>query len=128
MTEDPDLEDAIAPGPVVLVDTYLPRPGRREEFLALLAGDTRRLRAEAERAGWRGNRIYRSHDGEAVVVVTAFDSLQAKADWTRSEAFADHLRRIDPLLEHSLSRTCSPVAGAGEIDIEETASMPARLS
>lgn len=117
MTDDDDIEE-IPNGPVVLIDTFLPRLGRREEFLRLQVAETQRLRHEAARYGWRGNRIYRSHDGEAVVIVTAFDSAQGKMEWVRSEAFAEHLRRLDPLLEHSLSRACEPVAGTGELDVE----------
>lgn len=118
MIDDDDDIEEIPNGPVVLIDTFLPRPGRREEFLRLQVAETQRLRHEAARYGWRGNRIYRSHDGEAVVVVTAFDSVQGKTEWVRSETFAEHLRRLDPLLEHSLSRACEPVAGIGELDAE----------
>lgn len=118
MIEDDDETEEIPNGPVVLIDTFLPKPGRREEFLRLQVAETQRLRHEAARYGWRGNRIYRSHDGEAVVVVTAFDSVQGKTEWVRGETFAEHLRRLDPLLEHSLSRACEPVAGTGELDVE----------
>jgi heme-degrading monooxygenase HmoA len=117
MIEDDEIEE-IPNGPVVLIDTFLPRPGRREEFLRLQVAEAQHLHREAVRYGWRGNRIYRSHDGEAVVVVTAFDSVQGKTEWVRSETFAEHLRRLDPLLEHSLSRACEPVAGIGELDVE----------
>ena len=120
MIDDDDEIEEIPNGPVVLIDTFLPRPGRREEFLRLQVAETQRLRHEAARYGWRGNRIYRSHDGEAVVVVTAFDTVLGKTEWLRSETFVEHLRRLDPLLEHSLARACEPVAGTGELDVETT--------
>ena len=94
-------------GPVMVIDTYLPRPGLRGAFLAGLAG-------EIHGAGHAGDcRVYRSLDGEAVVVVTEFRSRAEKTRWRGSEAYCAQLQRLRPLLEHALSRTCEPVAASG---------------
>ena len=91
-------------GPVMVIDTYLPRPGLRGTFLAGLA-------EEIHGSGTGGDsRVYRSLDGEAVVVVTEFRSHAEKTRWRGSEAYCAQLQRLRPLLEHALSRTCAPVA------------------
>jgi len=90
-------------GPVMVIDTYLPRPGLRGAFLAELAGEIHGVDAGGD------SRVYRSLDGEAVVVVTEFRSYAEKARWRGSEAYCAQLQRLRPLLEHALSRTCEPV-------------------
>ncbi|HZW19240.1 MAG TPA: antibiotic biosynthesis monooxygenase [Luteimonas sp.] len=96
-----------ADGPVMVIDTYLPRPGLRGAFLAELA-------EEIHRTGHNGvggdSLVYRSLDGEAVVVVTEFRSRAEKRRWRGSEAYCAQSQRLRPLLEHALTRTCEPVA------------------
>lgn len=94
-------------GPVMVIDTYLPRPGLRGAFLAELVEEMHRTGP----AGTGGDsRVYRSLDGEAVVVVTEFRSRTEKRRWRGSEAYCAQLQRLRPLLEHALTRTCEPVA------------------
>lgn len=97
-------------GPVMVIDTYLPRPGLRGAFLARLADEIHRTGRPAHGDGSGGSRVYRTLDGEAVVVVTEFGSHAEKLRWRGSEAFAAQLQRLRPLLEHALSRSCEPVA------------------
>ncbi len=96
-----------ADGPVMVIDTYLPRPGLRGTFLAKLAEQIHRTGSGGPGSG---GRVYRSLDGEAVVVVTEFNSRAEKARWHGSQAHCTRLEHLRPLLEHALSRTCEPVA------------------
>jgi len=99
-------------GPVMVIDTYLPKPGLRAAFIAQLADEIHRSQRPA-RGDACGSRVYRTLDGEAVVVVTEFASHAEKLRWRASETFTAQLQRLRPLLEHALSRTCEPVpAGA----------------
>lgn len=95
-------------GPVMVIDTYLPKPGLRAAFIAQLADEIHR--AQRPVRGASCSRVYRTLDGEAVVVVTEFASHAEKLRWRAGEAFMAQLQRLRPLLEHALSRTCDPVS------------------
>lgn len=101
--------------PVTLINTFYPKPGKLDEFIALQVEEARGLGGAAREMGWRGNRIHRSRDGMVAVVVTVFESTAAKQRWTESEQFAEHLRRIGPLLDRVESRECDFVAGHGAL-------------
>ena len=99
--------------PVTLINTFYPKPGKLDEFLALQVEESRTLGAEAHRHGWRGNRIHRSRDDERVIIVTVFASAAAKRRWAESASFAEHLQRLAPLLERVDSCECDLVAENG---------------
>lgn len=101
--------------PVTLINTFYPKPGKLDEFVALQVEEARSLGGAARQMGWRGNRIHRSRDGTVAVIVTVFESAAAKQRWTESEQFAEHLRRIGPLLDRVESRECDFVAGYGAL-------------
>ena len=71
-------------GPVMVIDTYLPKPGLRAAFIAQLADEIHRSQRPA-RGDACGSRVYRTLDGEAVVVVTEFASHAEKLRWRASE-------------------------------------------
>lgn len=88
-----------AAAPYILVNTFVPKPGRTEDFLAVQIAEIRRLGADAQTMGWLGNEVYRAHDDASVVIVTRFESLRAQQDWARRPDFAEHLERLRPMLE-----------------------------
>lgn len=115
------LEGAILPpetrsaGTVVLVNTFHPKPGLLDEFIAMQVAESRRLGRIARSMGWLGNRIHRARDGGMAVIVTAFASEEAHRHWAATEEFADHLERIAPLLERVESKALTLVASNGVI-------------
>jgi heme-degrading monooxygenase HmoA len=103
-----------AEGPLVLVNVFVPKAGRLDDFLALQRREIARLAPEARRHGWRGNRTHRALDGGSAIVVTRFDSAERQRSWARTAAFAAHLAAIAPLVESVTSTRCRLVDAAGE--------------
>lgn len=102
-------------GGLTLVNTFYAKPGKLDAFLSLQVEEAERLGDVARASGWRGNRIHRSCKGDAAIVVTVFDSREARDAWIASEEFAAHLERIDPLIDRVESRECELVATYGDL-------------
>lgn len=85
--------------PYILVNTFVPKLGCTDDFLAMQLDDMRRLAASARGSGWLGNEVYRAADGASVIVITRFVNRQAKEAWTRRPEFSEHLKRISVMLE-----------------------------
>jgi heme-degrading monooxygenase HmoA len=100
---------------IVLINTFHTKPGKLDEFLEMQIAETRRLGEAARAMGWRGNRIHRSRDGQMAVIVTMFGSAAAQRRWAESEFFAEHLRRISPLLEQVDSKAFDLVFESGDL-------------
>ncbi len=84
--------------PYVLVNTFVPKPGRTDDLLALQLAELERLGAAAGNTGWLGNEVYRAKDGSSVIIVTRFASAEAQQVWAQRPEFAEHLARLGPLL------------------------------
>ncbi len=102
--------DGVGDQPIVLIDTFTPKPGRLDEFTRTQMAEAAQLGEEARRMGWIGNRIYRTHDGRAVVIVTMFASAAARDRWAGSAASAEHRKLIEPMLEEVESTPCELMA------------------
>jgi heme-degrading monooxygenase HmoA len=98
--------------PVVVINTFTPRPGALEEFLAAQTAALPALAAQAR--GWRGTRLYRT-DAEQVVMVSVFATSEDFERFGASEAFAAHRARVLPLLESASPARGEPVYGAGTV-------------
>ena len=107
--------NAGADRPVVAINMFTPKPGQLDEFIRTQAAETVRLGDAARRMGWIGNRIYRTQDGRAAVVVTMFESAAAQNRWAASNLFAEHRRLIEPMLEGVESTPCELMASNGAI-------------
>lgn len=94
----------------VLVNTFTPKPGLIDAFLALQLAEMQRLGEAAQRTGWCGNEVYRAHDGASVIIVTRFETREAQQAWAQRSEFARHRERIGPLLETVHSVPCDLVA------------------
>lgn len=98
--------------PVVVINTFTPKAGALEEFLAV---QTAALPALAARAhGWRGTRLYRA-DGDKVVMVSVFATSGDVDRFVTSEAFAAHRARVQPLLERAEPARGELVYEAGNV-------------
>ncbi|MBC9247556.1 NAD(P)H-dependent oxidoreductase [Paracoccus sp. 11-3] len=93
-----------------LVNVFTPKAGETDRFLEQQLKDTADMRATAAETGWLNNEIYRARDGKNVIVVTRFASAEAQAAWAETQAFAEHLERIGPLLEHVSSTPVREIA------------------
>lgn len=102
-------------GPVVLINTFHPRPGRLDEFIEVQMLEVHRLAIRASAAGWMGSRLHRAHDGRSAVMITVFESVAAHRRWLAGNDFSDHVDRIEPLLEAVDPRYYSLVFEAGRV-------------
>lgn len=102
-------------GPVVLINTFHPRPGRLDEFIEVQMLEVHRMAIRASAAGWMGSRLHRSHDGRTAVMMTVFESVAAHRRWLATNEFADHVERIEPLLEAADPRYYALVFEAGRV-------------
>lgn len=101
--------------PVMLVVLIFPKPGRLERFLEAQLEGVRRITIEREFPGWRGNRLSRGLDGQTVVMVSMFNSLEAHRRFTQQREFAEHLERIAPMLERTEARFGAVMFAAGQV-------------
>lgn len=106
--------DRRRPEPVVLINVFTPKPGKLDEFVALQAAELRRLTEATPPHGWRGSRLHRAVDGNMVVMVTMFDTIQDHRNWLSGDRFADHVERIMPLLERASPGYFEIVEEAGQ--------------
>jgi NAD(P)H-dependent FMN reductase len=86
-------------GPVVLINTFTPKPGKLDAFLAAQIAEQGRLAGHVR--GIRGARIHRSIDGKNAVGMAVFESARAHREWIETARFADHFAVIAPLLERA---------------------------
>lgn len=95
---------------ISLINIFTPKPGKLDELQALQAAESRRLGRDSARHGWLGNRIYRTTDDGRLIIVTHFASEEGKRSWQETDAFRDHLDRLDPVLERVESIPVEQVA------------------
>jgi heme-degrading monooxygenase HmoA len=51
--------------------------------------------------GWRGGRLFRSEDGEKLILIGEFDSIEAQQQFMASERLLKHRQTLIPLLDRS---------------------------
>jgi len=84
-------------GAVVLVNVFVPKAGRTDDFIRAQTDEYVRLSGQVE--GALGNRLLRGIDGRKVVNIAYFASVELYDAWRSSALFADHLDRIRSLVE-----------------------------
>lgn len=99
--------------PFVVVNTFTPRLGAVEQFLAVQKAALPELTAHAE--GWRGTRLYRAAGGTKVWMVSVFATPEDFERFEASATFAAHRERVRPLLESAEPARCDPVYAAGAV-------------
>lgn len=90
--------------PVVVINTFTPKPGKLDEFVETQIAGLQRLTANGPIPGSRGGRFFRSLDGATAVLVSVFDSVDAQKQFLKTEAFGAHRDRLAPLIDHSDAR------------------------
>ncbi|HEY6630770.1 MAG TPA: antibiotic biosynthesis monooxygenase family protein [Rhizobiaceae bacterium] len=87
--------DAI--GPIVLINLFTVKPGRMDEFIEL---QKRNLdRSPGNVPGWRGSRLHRSTDGRTALMMSLFDTIADHKRLRQNSRFAEHVRKLMPLIE-----------------------------
>ncbi len=85
--------------PITIINHLSIKHGKMDEFIEA----QRSVAAEVLKTprGLIGGRIYRSVDGESVVIVSQFESESAQREITTSAAFKEHLKRMQALVDAS---------------------------
>jgi quinol monooxygenase YgiN len=86
--------------PVTLINHFQIKPGRLDEFVEIQRRYATRL-GEGPSAGLIGGRMYRGADNRSAVLMTQFESPEAFDSLRQSEAFKQHLKMLEPLVESS---------------------------
>ena len=99
--------------PYVLINTFTAEVGDVDALVALQLAETAEMDAQATSCGWLGNEVYRSVDGASLIVVTRFQSEEAKEKWAATERFRQHLEALMPLVKNVSSVPVTFVAAHG---------------
>lgn len=102
------------PSPYVLINIFTPAEGRMDELAAFQLAEMTDMHDQATAQGWLGNEVYRSHDDTKLIVVTRFESFEAKQAWARTERFQRHVHDLEPLLHEVTSLPVSLLRQAGD--------------
>lgn len=85
--------------PVTVINRLVIKPGKIDEFV-----ETQRAFANAlsdKPCGLLGGRMYRSVDGTSAVLVSQFASAAAQEEIRQSDAFKQHVAKLQSLIESS---------------------------
>lgn len=86
-------------GPVVLVSTITPKPGKTLEFIYEEISALYRLDGQAGVPGILSNRVYRSLDNTTAVMVSVFETARHHQRWLKSDFFREQAGRLERLAE-----------------------------
>ena len=78
------------------INTFTPKPGRIDDFLAAQREGVARL---GNIVGLNSSHVYRAEDGSRAIVVAGFDSVEAFQAFQSGAAFQAERARLQPLLE-----------------------------
>jgi len=81
---------------VTLINRLGIKPGKIDEFIA-----AQRVIATTIPVGLLGGRLYRSTDGQSVILIAQFESMQAQEEIRAGDAFKEQLKELAPLVESS---------------------------
>ena len=80
--------------PVTVINYLSIKPGKMDEFI-----ETQRGFAMTRPNGLLGGRMYRSLDGKSAVLVSQFESERAQEEVRQTDAFKQHLSRLQTMVE-----------------------------
>jgi heme-degrading monooxygenase HmoA len=86
-------------GAVMLINLFTTKPGMEDQFVEAQTAEYVRLKGKVP--GFIGNRLGRAVDGNQIVNVAVFDSVDSYNAWRASDLFTEHLEIIRPLVENS---------------------------
>lgn len=83
--------------PVTVINPFIIKPGRMEEFIEAQRNFATRLKKTP--CGLIGGRLYRGTDGKSAVLVSQFESEQAQEEIRQSEDFKQHISQLREMIE-----------------------------
>jgi quinol monooxygenase YgiN len=83
--------------PVTIINSFVIKPGKMEEFIELQRNFAMRLKLTP--CGLIGGRMYRGSDGKSAVLVSQFESEQAQEELRQSQDFKQHISQLRELIE-----------------------------
>ncbi len=86
-------------GPVVLVSTVTPKPGKTLELIYEEISALYRLAGEAGEPGFLSNRVYRALDDRTAVMVSVFETAWHHQRWLKSDFYKEQARRLERLAD-----------------------------
>ena len=83
--------------PITVINRIVVKPGKIDEVIEA----QRKYAAALTSNGYIGGRLYRSLDGQAVVLVSTFQTKTEQEQVMQRADFKEHLQRLQPLVESS---------------------------
>jgi heme-degrading monooxygenase HmoA len=83
--------------PVQVINTFNVKPGKMDEFVSVQQNARQQLFGDIP--GLRGSRLHRSLDGATAVLIAVFDSPEDNVRFQATPEFAEHRKRLAPLIE-----------------------------
>ena len=84
-------------GPVVFINIFTVKPGRLDDFIAIQKANLDGSVGVVK--GWRGSRLHRATDGRTAIMMSAFDTIGDHKRVHETNRFAEHVRKVRPLIE-----------------------------
>lgn len=100
--------------PYILINTFTAIPGGIDALSAFQIAEMQDMNDEATEHGWLGNEVYGSRDGSSLIVLTRFQSEEAKNAWGRTERFRRHVEDLEPLIQNLSSVPVTFVGAHGD--------------
>jgi len=82
---------------ITIINQLRVKPGKMDEFIEA----QRQFAASLPACGLVGGRMYRGTDGQSAVLVSTFESNEAREATLEREDFKAHLARLKPLIDSS---------------------------
>lgn len=78
--------------PLVLINSFTPKPGKIDELANLLEASRDRF---ADRVpGFHGGRVYRDVDGSSALLISVFETESHYENWIATAMFAEYQKQI----------------------------------
>lgn len=104
--------------PYILINTFTAVEGGIDALIAFQLAEMKDMSAEAAAYGWLGNEVYRSEDGASLIVVTRFQSIEAREKWAGTERSRQHVQQLMPLVRDVTSIPVTFLAAHGDSPLE----------
>ncbi|WP_412777147.1 putative quinol monooxygenase [Thalassospira lucentensis] len=82
---------------IITISQVTPKPGQYDAFVTLQTAFQTRVAPEID--GLLGGRLFLGDDGKTLVIMSRFRSRADLNNWTSSPRFAEHMLRVQPMIE-----------------------------
>jgi|GEM_PF-7040284 len=107
----------------ILINTFVAVEGGIDALAEFQLAEMPDMSAEAANYGWLGDEVYRSEDGESLIVVTRFQSLEVREKWSEMARLRRHVERLMPLVKGVTSEPVTFLAVHGDSRMGPTANV-----